>query len=35
MWKKRFTGWKRTGKQAVEFVERIEHRGEIRHGVFL
>jgi len=34
MWKMRFTGWKRTGKQAVEFIECIEHRGAIRHGVF-
>jgi hypothetical protein len=35
MWKKRFTGWKRTGKQPVEFAELVEHRGAARHGVFL
>src|SRR5208337_614381 len=34
MWKKRFTGWKRTGKQTVEFAACIEHRGAVRHGVF-
>jgi hypothetical protein len=34
MWKKRFSGWNRTGKQTVEFIECIEHRGAIRHGVF-
>jgi len=35
MWKKRFTGWKRTSKQPGEFVACIEHRGAMRHGVFL
>src|SRR5271157_1326583 len=35
MRKKQFSGWTRTGKQAVEFVECVEHRGAMRHGVFL
>src|SRR5271157_357538 len=34
MWRRRSTGWKRTSKQPVRFVERIERRGAMRHGVF-